>query len=209
MSTFIYIPKPYTITGQAELAETLASPLTYRSAITNGTVTPSVSGYMAAYGEGVATLADSISSSVKGKLNAFVTDSIKSTASLSGRVIHFAPCTQYSFPGLAKESWTPDVFNEDVTYHNNISGTGQFIGRSVIRKSRSVNVSPISFNAPVSKMSEIRTMLNAMEKAPFYVRVCAPYSDYVIYGWIEKTPQVQYSADYGQVTISFSMRTTA
>lgn len=209
MSTYVYIPKPYTISGQAALVDTISSPLTYKSAQVNSTLTPSVGGYMCAYGEGLNLLAGASKSSVPSKLNAFVSESSGSSAALSGRVIHFAPCTRYAFPGLEKADWSPDVFRDDIVYHNNMSGTGQFIGRSIIRRGRDMSVAPISFNAPASRMVEIRAMLDAMEKAPFYVKVCAPYATYVVYGWTTGTPNVSYSADFGQVTVSFSMRTTA
>ena len=209
MTTYIYIPKPYTIAGQEPLVETISSPLTYKSAQVNGTLTPSVSGYMCAYGGGHSLLSDSTTSSLRSKLSAFVSDTAESTATLFGRVIHFAPCTRHHFPSLSKEDWTPDVFSEDVTYHNNMSGTGQFIGRSVIRRSRSVAVRPISFHAPVERMEELQTLAKSMEAAPFYVKVRAPFSTYVMYGWTENPPVVSYSSDFGQATMSFNMRLTA
>lgn len=209
MSTFIYIPKNYSIADEPGLTDTLKSPLTYRSAQLFRSVTTSTSGYLCACGEGLNVLDGGEGSSVKSKLNAFVSSARSNTASLNGRVIHFAPCDRYEFPGLQNSDWTPDVFNDEVTYHNNTSGTGQFIGRSIVRRSRTVSIQPISFNAPVERMQELRLLATKMEQAPFYVKVCAPYADYVVYGWTEKAPQISYTSDYGQVTFSFSMRTTA
>lgn len=209
MSTLIYIPKRYSISDQAPLVDTISSPLTYKSEQVNATLNPSASGFMCAYGEGSNLLDGGVTSPVSEKLNAWVSDNVTSTARLSGRVIHFAPCTRYEFDGLEKSSWTPDVFNEDVTYHNNMSSTGQFIGRSIVRASKTVAINPISFNAPISRLAEVQAMIKAMRAAPFYVKVCAPYAEYVTYGWTEKEPKIQYLDDFGQMTISFSMRSTA
>ena len=188
---------------------TISSPLTYKSAQVSDTLTPDVSGFMCAYGEGASLLADAGTSSVQEKLNAWCGQDSAISAELDGRVVHFAPCTRYEFDNLANEDFKPLEFGVDVTYHNSISGTGQFIGRSVVRKRRKVKINVLSYGSTVQKMNEVKTILDAMIGAPFYVQTPLPEAgNQCVYGWIESTPEVNYLTDYGQASLSFEMVST-
>lgn len=206
----IYIPKSYSIIGDPSLTATLSSLQTYKSAQVIGTKALSASGFVCAYGEGASLLTNAVCSSVKQKLNAWIgINDNQANAVLNGRVIHLAPCAKYEFPDLENNAWSPLEFNEQVKYHNNMSGTGEFIGRSIVRSGRTVSVTPLSFNAPIGKMNELETIKKAMQKAPFYVKMLAPNGAvYCVYGWTEDEPTINYLPDYGQVSFSFKMRST-
>ena len=209
MATYIYIPKSYTISGQSALVATISSPLTYKSQQVNATHTTSVAGFICAYGQGNNLLGGATTSSVKEKLNAWCKGVSDNQAAMNGRIIHMAPCERYEFDNLANEDFKPLEFGVDVTYHNSISGTGQFIGRSVVRKRRKVKINVLSYASTVSKMSQVKTILEAMIGAPFYVQTPLPEGgNQCVYGWIEQTPTVEYLTDYGQASLSFEMVST-
>lgn len=210
VSTYIYIPKPYEILGDSELTETLASPLTYKSAQVDGQKTTDASGFLCAYGIGDNLLAGAYSSTIKDRLNAWVSDGESSSATLNGRIIHFAPCERHEFDGLANEAWTPAELNHDVTYHNNMSESGEFIGRNVVRRGRSTAIEPLSVYAPPERLQELYDIARAMEQTPVYVRVLAPHSVYVYFGWVDNI-EVQHlpNPDFGYCSLSFELRATA
>ena len=207
----IFIPKAYSVVGDAGLTATISSAQTYKSAeLSSQNLSLTASGCICAYGVGNNLLSGAVASSVLDKTNAWISiNGNQNSALLNGQVIHLAPCERYEFPPLTNTEWTPLEFNKQVKYSNNVSAAGEFIGRSIVRTGRSVKVEPLSITAPVERMNELKLLADHMRQAPFYVRMMAPMGAvYCVYGWTDKEPSISYSTDYSQVNFSFELHST-
>lgn len=124
-------------------------------------------------------------------------------------VVNVAIGHVYEYPCVANGSFTPAAFNVSTTYHNNISEKGLFIGRSVVRKSSSVSIQPLSFRASAERMGEVLDMFDSMRKHAVYVHHEVGGENFVYYGWTDNDPSFQYIGEGREVEISFNLRCPA
>lgn len=126
--------------------------------------------------------------------------------SQSGRLINIMGGEILKFPCQQQGSFTPAEMAADVTYHNNISGMGQFIGRSVVRSSYSASLQPVSFTASSSRIDDVMEVLKTLREGPTYFRVDGPGGKiFVWYGWTDAEPSVSYTGELDRMTISMDL----
>lgn len=124
-------------------------------------------------------------------------------------IINIAYGLCYEFPCIENSSLAPAEFNPTITYNNNISQRGAFIGRTVVRKSSSLDIRPLSFVADATRRDEVLQMLAEIETRAFYVHYKVNSVDYVNYGWLDETPTIEYVGDEEYMRISIRMRCPA
>src|SRR5699024_7195221 len=124
-------------------------------------------------------------------------------------VVNVALGRVYEYPCVANGSFTPAPFNVSTTYHNNISEKGLFIGRSVVRKSSSVSIQPLSFRDDAERMGEVLDMFDSMRGHAVYVHHEIGGENFVYYGWTDNDPSFQYIGEGREVEISFNLRCPA
>lgn len=113
--------------------------------------------------------------------------------------------TAYDYPEIPNGNFTPPNFNSDVTYNNNISGMGEFVGRSVVRRASSVGIQTLAFRAQKSQLDDVYKMLEEMREAPFFLQHKANGVEYSYYGWTSGEPQLSYVGQIDYVQIQFDM----
>lgn len=213
--TTIYIPKTFnvastTLGSTAQVHEAISSNMTYKTlevAAAGGTVNVSPSGYICALLHDT-QLSNSVKSATSNKYTAFRSNAVTDTAALTGAgyIVHLAPCDAYHMPSLPAETFQIPHLNPKTTYSNNISGRGEFIGRSVVRRGESVSIKPMSFACPVSRLAELKQLKDDLQRGLFYVEVKVPDGGAVIMcGWTSDDPSINYIGDMTQVELSFSM----
>src|SRR5699024_5096971 len=81
-------------------------------------------------------------------------------------IVNVAVGKLYEFPCLAADGFDIPELNKNVDYNTNVSDTGHFLGRSVVRKGGSASLQPIDFRADTGRLWEIREMLELMHERP-------------------------------------------
>lgn len=206
----------YTISSSSGLADTttalefiLKDGRTYKSSAASaaGNITLSASATDLALAYQGMTVNGAIADNAKGAAMVHSASSISWTSGSNAAAVVLYAGTAYDFPALPNAAFTPATFSDVTTYHNSISGMGEFVGRSVIRSGQAAQIKPLSFIADGSKLTEIRKMLDEMKEAPFFVEHDAPDGKvYTYYGWTDSDPKVSYIGTLNYVDVSFAMK---
>lgn len=204
----------YTISASTGLADTgatletlLKDGRTYKkSAVTsNGSITLSAAQTDIAIAYQDLTI-DGSGVGDKGAVMLHATDTINFTAGSNPSVVALYAGTAWEWPCLPRASFAPANFSNQVTYHNNIAGMGEFIGRSVIRTSATVGIQPLRFHGTEAQLVDLFAMFKAMRAAPFFVEHAAPGGlTYTYYGWTTEEPKANYNGNMDHMEFILSM----
>lgn len=209
----ILIPDSYIITASSgldksgpALLDAISNDQTYKSASVLGSGSVSVNSQrtMAAFFGGGVVPAGIVPPARQGKFAAWFGETNTASWTGTGELIHLASGTAYDFPALPASEFTPRQY--DTTFTNNISGMGEFLGRSVVRRGLTVSLAPMSFSCDASRFSDVDKVVQAMRTGCVYVLADTPAGQEVYYGWTEQEPEVKYTGDVSQASISFSLR---
>lgn len=198
-----------TATGSA-LEDKALSFQTYKSDAlsASGSVTLSTSGDMAALYSGALTATGIEPETPTQKTPIWLGSgsSFSWSGASNSSLINLAQGTVYDFPSLPDAAFEPRSIQ--TRYHNNLSETGEWIGRSVVRQSAGVSMKPLQFLASnANQWDDVAAVLEAMRTAPVYVLVDTPNNTHeVYYGWTEGEPVVQYTGVLDYMSISFDLR---
>lgn len=115
----------------------------------------------------------------------------------------------YTFEGVENGSFTPPALNKKAKYNNNISHKGEFLGRTVISESSSMDLKFITFKATKSRLEEVQELFDKLQENAFYIHFKVDGMDYVHYGWTDGDPEIEYNGDETEMQITLKMRVYA
>lgn len=215
----IMIPQSYSIISSygtsvtgAALHNAISTGQTYKSAGCSaaGGITVDQSGQMAVLVSGSMSITGTVSSPTgedrKAMWLGIGSDLLWDSAS-NASIVNLAVGTVYEFPDLPAAPFEPQ--NVQTQYSNSVSVSGEYIGRSVVRKSRAVSIKPLSFSASSAQWDDLNGVIRGLRSGPAYFLVDGPSGlQHVYYGWTEREPSIQYNGDIDQMTIKIDLRMT-
>lgn len=215
----IMIPQSYSIISSygtsvtgAALHNAISTGQTYKSAGCSaaGGVTVDQSGQMAVLISGAMSIAGAVSSPTGEDRKALwlgVGSDLYWTSASNASIVNLSVGTVYDFPNLPAAQFNPQ--RVETRYSNTISVSGEYIGRSVVRKSRGVSIKPLSFSASSAQWDDLNSVMKGLRSGPAYFLVDGPSGlQHVYYGWTEQEPSTQYNGDVDQMTIQIDLRMT-
>ena len=113
------------------------------------------------------------------------------------------------FERCIMKSHAPLPYNRVTRYTTNESGTGQFLGRSIIRQHQSTEVQMEMMSAPWSR-DQFQGFVRHAEKKPFYFSWNPDkYPDEAGYVWTDEDIGISYTGDAALMTASWNMKGVA
>ena len=104
------------------------------------------------------------------------------------------------------KSHAPIPYNRVTQYTTNESGTGQFLGRSIVRQNQATDVEFSMITAPWAR-DQMQDFVRHAQKKPFYFAWNpADYPDEVGYVWTDEDIGVEYTGDGSLMTASWRMK---
>lgn len=115
-----------------------------------------------------------------------------------GKLMQFEKCI--------RNRYAPLDYNRKTEFLTNESGTGQYIGRSIIRRNHESTVSFDLMTAPWVRSTFQPFVRHARTKPYFFAWNPTTYPDEVNYVWTDEDIGVEYTGDRNRMSASWSMR---
>jgi hypothetical protein len=110
------------------------------------------------------------------------------------------------FEKCIRNRYAPLDYNRKTEFLTNESGTGQYIGRSIIRRNHESSVSFDLMTAPWVRSTFQPFVRHARTKPYFFAWNPATYPNEVNYVWTDEDIGVEYTGDRNRMSASWSMR---